>query len=167
MLEGRRAQLLISIQLTLITIQQIVEDVRLPFPPGGVRGRPTARLRGRLFLVPRTKDGSDKGEELLHIVVELARQTDHTPARLTPGLLRGRPQHVTITLHLRRQRLAEVDGLVPPPARRQTVRRHGSVRTSAVYLRVLRQTRSRLNHCYITITLTHLHIRVNYFVSQA
>lgn len=121
-----------------LSVQQIIENVGPALPAaGGLRGRPAARLGGCLILVPRTQDGTDEGEQLLHIVVELTRQAHNTSSRLTPGLLR-RPL-VTGT-SLRHERLPEVNRLVPATATVEAMRRHGGLSAAALELRVLRKT---------------------------
>lgn len=132
-----------------LSVEEIVEDVGPALPAArGLRGRSAARLRGRLVLVPGAEDGSDEGEQLLHIIIELARQTrDAAPGlapRTRPDLLR-RP--LVTTTHLRHQRLPEVNRLVPATTRVEAVRRrHRRLSAAALELSVLCKVRVRFHH---------------------
>lgn len=132
-----------------LSVEEIVEDVGPALPAARrLRGRPAARFRRRLVLVPRAEDGADEGEQLLHVIVELSRQTRDAALGLTPrtrpGLL-GRP--LVTTTHLRHQRLSEVNRLVPATSRVEAVRRrHRRLSAAALELGVLCEIRVRFHH---------------------
>lgn len=133
-----------------LSVEEIVEDVGPALPAArGLRGRSAARLRRRLVLVPGAEDGADEGEQLLHIIVELTRQTGDTTPRLTPrtraGLLR---RSLLTTAHLRHQRLPEVNRLVSATTRVETMRRHRRLRAAALELCVLLEIRVGFYHRY-------------------
>lgn len=87
---------------------------------GDRRGGGGGRLAGNSFfllvaVVTRAQHRPDEGEQLLHVIVELIRQTDHT----TSSIISAAGSGATFAAELIYWALGKVDGLVAPSTRQQ------------------------------------------------
>lgn len=114
------------------------------FLPVG-RRRPRVFHFGRTVLVPSAQHGTDERKQLVDVLFELSRQTDHTASGFALTTRRGQ----LVPSDLGQQRIAEMYRLVSAsPGHEITVTagHAGSAIPTAPYFSILRQTRCGFNH---------------------